>query len=85
MYDYLTHMKYSVFWDEDIHNGRFDAAIYKAIDECKDFILIVSPKAAEFDSKDNNWGYGEDGLIDAIKSRTFIKYALKMEKKICGL
>ena len=71
LYDYLTHMKYSVFWDEEsIHNGRFDEAIYKAIDECKDFILIVSPKVAEFDNKDNEWVYKE------------LLYALKKQKNI---
>lgn len=51
LYDYLTHMNYLVFRDEEsAHNGRFDEAIYNAIDECKDFILIVSPKVAEFDN-----------------------------------
>lgn len=51
LYDYLTHMNYLVFRDEEsAHNGRFDEAIYNAIDECKDFILIVSPKVAYFDN-----------------------------------
>lgn len=71
LYDYLTHMNYLVFWDEEsAHNGRFDEAIYNAIDECKDFILIVSPKVAEFDNKDNRWVYRE------------LSYALKKQKNI---
>ena len=33
LYDYLTHMNYLVFRDEEsAHNGRFDEAIYNAID-----------------------------------------------------
>ena len=71
LYDYLTHMNYLVFRDEEsAHNGRFDEAIYNAIDECKDFILIVSPKVAEFDNKDNRWVYRE------------LSYALKKQKNI---
>ena len=46
LYDLLSHEGYSVSFDIDtLRNGRFDVALLKRIDECKDFILIVNKDA----------------------------------------
>ena len=39
---------YSVFYDSDsIHSGCFESRIYQAIDECNDFVLVLSPNALD--------------------------------------
>ena len=43
LYDNLTRDGYSVTFDIDtLRNGRFDEALLSRIDECKDFILVLS-------------------------------------------
>ena len=44
VYNYLKGKNYSVFMsDVDLKSGHFDKAIYKRIQEAKDFILICTP------------------------------------------
>ena len=68
LYNHLISLKYSVFLDEEsIHSGRFDSAIFEAIDECKDFILVVSPEAIVFEDIKKDWIYKE--ILYALKKR----------------
>lgn len=46
MFDLLRNAGYSVSFDLDtLRNGDFDTELLKRIDECKDFILILTPGA----------------------------------------
>ena len=63
--------KYEVFFDmESLRNGRFDQAIDKAITECSDFLLILSPKVFDRFEEPEDWIYHE------------LKLALDSEKNI---
>lgn len=55
LFQELTNLGYSVFQDvETLRSGRFDDVIHKTIEQCTDFILILSPHSLDgcFDSSD---------------------------------
>ena len=60
--DYLTSIKYVVFFDEkSARSGRFDISIENAVEECKDFILILTPNLFA-EEKDVDWVQKEISL-----------------------
>lgn len=64
LYSHLTNLKYAVFFDEkSVRSGSFDTKIYKAIDECDDFILLMTP--GTFVKRQEDWVHQE--LARAIK------------------
>lgn len=72
-YFYKSFMKsgfYSFFDEKSIRNGPFEPVIYKAIDECQDFVLIVSEQAFKKDMDKEDWIYRE------------LSYALEKKKNI---
>lgn len=71
LHDKLTQLGYRVFYDiESMQSGNFDDRLYKVIEECDDFLVILSPGALE--SVDNR----EPWIIREIA------YALKHDKNI---
>ena len=62
---------YSTFFDvETMRSGKFNAQIYNVIDECSDFILILSEKSLDRSINPNDW------------VRLEIEHALKTKKNI---
>lgn len=56
LHDKLADAGYKVFIDIDsLRSGDFDTALYTAIEECKDFLLILSPDALEQCEDENDW------------------------------
>ena len=54
--DTLTEQGYSVFFDvESLRSGNFNTKLYSVIDECRDFIVILSPDALERCSDPSDW------------------------------
>ncbi len=52
----LKRKGYNVFYDFDsIDRGRFDSRIFTAIDNCNDFIVVLSPGALDNCQKENDW------------------------------
>lgn len=71
----LTSMGYSVFYDHDtLGAGDFISNILKAIDSCKDFILILSKSALNEKIHDPN---------DIMRQE--ISHALQSKKRIIGI
>lgn len=47
---------YTVFYDFDsINRGRFDSRIFTAIENCTDFVVVLSPGALDNCQKENDW------------------------------
>ena len=70
LYNELSN-RYSVFWDiENIGIDYLDSQIKKAITECDDFIIVLSPKALDYCADENDW------------MRMEISTALKAKKNI---
>lgn len=75
LFDLLDRDGYSVSFDIDtLRNGDFDTAIFRIIDSCKDFILILSPGI--FDRYVKNAANDDDWV------RKELSYALKQKKNI---
>ena len=75
LFDLLDRDGYSVSFDIDtLRNGDFDTAIFRIIDSCKDFILILSPGI--FDRYVKNASNDDDWV------RKELSYALKQKKNI---
>ena len=56
LHDRLTYLGYKVFYDiETLNSGNFNEKIYKAIDACDDFIIILSPGALDRCSEPDDW------------------------------
>ena len=56
LYEQLTSSGYSVFQDtRTLRSGKFDVAIYRQIEQCSDFILILSPNALDRCSDESDW------------------------------
>lgn len=56
LYDKLNNLGYKVFFDvESLLSGNFNTALYSVIDECKDFLLILSPGALDRCENENDW------------------------------
>ena len=54
--DTLTERGYTVFFDvESLRSGAFNTKLYSVIEECKDFILILSPNALDRCVNDDDW------------------------------
>lgn len=71
LHDKLTQLGYKLFYDiESMQSGDFNNKLYKVIEECDDFLVILSPGA--LDSLDNK----EPWIIREIA------YALKNNKNI---
>ena len=71
IHDELVKRGYSVFFDvESIESGTFDTQIYNIIDECTDFVLILSPGALDRCFNDDDWVANE------------IRYAISRGKNI---
>lgn len=69
--DKLSELGYNVFFDvESLRNGDFNIKLYSVIDECCDFILILSPGALDRCNDENDW------------VRREIEYALEKGKNI---
>lgn len=71
LHDKLTQLGYRVFYDiESMQSGNFDDRLYKVIEECDDFLVILSPGALENTDNREPWIIRE------------IAYALKHDKNI---
>ncbi|MCM1326414.1 MAG: BspA family leucine-rich repeat surface protein [Bacteroidales bacterium] len=56
LFDTLSRKGYRVFFDvESLRSGDFNQKLYSVIDECKDFILVLSPDALERCSNEADW------------------------------
>lgn len=76
LYDLLIRDGYTVSFDIDtLRNGNFDNSLYRRIDECKDFILIINDNAFE-KTLDPSTDPNEDWM------RQELSYALKQDKNI---
>lgn len=54
--DRLEKLGYSVFFDvESLRSGDFNTRLYSVIEECKDFILILSPNALDRCQSEDDW------------------------------
>lgn len=54
--DKLTEQGYSVFFDvESLRSGDFNAELYNVIENCSDFVLILSPNALDRCANDGDW------------------------------
>lgn len=54
--DRLSELGYEVFYDvESLRSGNFNEKLYSVIDECKDFVLILSPGALDRCINDDDW------------------------------
>lgn len=69
--DRLVDLGYNVFFDvESLQSGNFNTKIYSVIDECSDFILVLSPNALDRCSNEQDW------------IRREVEYALSKNKNI---
>lgn len=69
--DRLEDQGYQVFFDvESLRSGYFNTKLYSVIDECKDFLLILSPNALDRCEDPNDW------------VRLEVEHALAQEKNI---
>lgn len=76
LYDLLTRDGYSVSFDIDtLRNGDFDKLLFKRIEQCKDFILIVDKHAF-----DRSLDYSFDRKKDWLRCE--LAYALELKKNI---
>lgn len=54
--DKLESLGYQVFFDvESLRSGDFNTALYSVIDECEDFLLILSPGALDRCRHEDDW------------------------------
>lgn len=54
--DRLCELGYEVFYDvESLRSGNFNEKLYSVIDECKDFVLILSPGALDRCVNEDDW------------------------------
>ena len=71
LYDHLCDRGYSVFFDiETLRNGRFNTALYGKIEECTDFLVVLSPGSLDHCADEDDW------------LRFEIAHALRKEKNI---
>lgn len=56
IYERLTLSGYSTFFDYDsTRQGKFNEQIFTAIEQCKDFVLVLSPNALRRCNDDGDW------------------------------
>lgn len=54
--DRLEKLGYSVFFDvESLRSGDFNTHLYSVIDECTDFLLVLSPNALDRCANEGDW------------------------------
>lgn len=54
--DKLSQLGYRVFFDvESLRSGDFNTELYKVIEECQDFLLVLSPGALDRCEKEDDW------------------------------
>ena len=54
--DRLHDLGYRVFFDvESLRSGNFNEKLYSVIEECKDFVLVLSPNALERCKDEEDW------------------------------
>lgn len=54
--DKLDSLGYRVFFDvESLRSGNFNTALYEVIDECKDFLLVLSPNSLNRCQNEGDW------------------------------
>lgn len=71
LYDRLTEKKYRVFLDvESLRSGKFNEALYKKIEECNDFVLVLPENSLKRCVDPDDW------------LRLEIEHALKCKKNI---
>lgn len=69
--DHLKNKGFNPFMDlEAMKSGRFDSQLYKKIDECEHFILVLSPGSLKRCKNEDDW------------VRKEVEYALKARKHI---
>lgn len=69
--DRLEELGYAVFFDvESLRSGDFNTKLYSVINECRDFILILSPGALDRCKNEDDW------------VRQEVEHALRQEKNI---
>lgn len=69
--DSLVERGYNVFFDvESLRSGSFNTKIYSVIDECSDFILVLSPNALDRCRNSDDW------------VRREVEYALEKKKNV---
>lgn len=69
--DSLTEAGYKVFFDvESLRSGNFNTELYSVIDQCTDFVLVLSPDALDRCSDEKDW------------VRREVEYALSKNKNI---
>lgn len=69
--DRLYELGYRVFFDvESLRSGDFNTKLYSVIDECEDFVIILSPNALDRCSNEDDW------------VRREIEYAMEKGKNI---
>lgn len=52
----LKNAGFKVFIDtEEMHSGKFDTQLYRHIENCKDFVLILSPGSLDRCNDENDW------------------------------
>lgn len=52
---WLTNDGYAVFLDAQLGSGRYDKVLYKRIEECTDFLLVVSPNGFDRCNDPKDW------------------------------
>jgi len=56
LHDKLTDLGYKVFFDvESLRSGQFNTKLFSVIDECEDFISVLSPKSLDRCANDDDW------------------------------
>lgn len=69
--DSLTERGYNVFFDvESLRSGAFNTKLYSVIDECRDFIIVLSPNALDRCANPEDW------------VRREVEYALEKKKNV---
>lgn len=54
--DQLVSLNYRVFFDvESLRSGDFNVALFSVIEECRDFLLVLSPGALDRCENENDW------------------------------
>lgn len=71
LHDRLTEMGYKVFFDvESLRAGAFNTKLYSVIDECRDFIIVLSPNSLDRCVNEEDW------------VRREVEYALTKKKNV---
>ena len=56
LYDELSKNGYSVFYDvESLRSGKFNEQLYKRIEECEYFIILLTPNCLDRCKNQNDW------------------------------